>query len=343
MTSLLTAAMGAAFATALILTPVLRRLALHVGYLDVPNERSSHDRPTPRTGGYAILAGVVAGVAAAGGWRDEAVACIVAGAVALAVIAFVDDQRSLRRLLRLVLQLLVAGLVVVGLSPHGTVAGPAWSPVEMVAWTAAVVWIVGVVNTYNFMDGLNGIAGVAAVVTGAVLAVLALRYGNLPAAVLAAAVAAAAAGFLPFNLAGGTIFMGDSGSTVLGITLGALALLVEGPPGSAPFAAALPLLPFVLDAGATVVRRALRGERFFSTPHRSHYYQRLQQQGWSHAAVTALYGGLTLACGIAALTFDGLTAVSRVAVLAAMIGGHAVIFASIQGRWSRHAGVGRAQ
>jgi UDP-N-acetylmuramyl pentapeptide phosphotransferase/UDP-N-acetylglucosamine-1-phosphate transferase len=343
MTSLLVA-MGAALGTALMLTPLLRHVALRVGYLDVPNERSSHDRPTPRTGGYAILAGVIAGVAAAGVWRDGAVASIVAGAVALAVIAFIDDQHALPRLLRLVLQVLIVVLVVWGLFRYGiTAVPPASSVLKFVAWTAAVVWLVGVVNTYNFMDGLNGIASVAAVVSGGVLAILAWRYGDVPAAVLAASVAAAACGFLPFNLPGGTIFMGDSGSTVLGVTLGALALHLEGPPGSAPFAAALPFLPFVFDAGTTVVRRALRGERFFSTPHRSHYYQMLQQQGWSHASVTAVYGGLTLASGIAALTFDGLTAVSRLAVLTGMIIGHAVLFSSIQGRWSRHAGVRQTQ
>jgi UDP-N-acetylmuramyl pentapeptide phosphotransferase/UDP-N-acetylglucosamine-1-phosphate transferase len=341
MTSLLMA-MAAAFGTGLILTPILRHVAIHVGYLDVPNERSSHDRPTPRTGGYAILAGLIAGVAATGVWRDGAVAAIMGGAVALAIIALIDDRHALPRLLRLVLQVLIVVLVVAGLFRYGMATVLPTSPVlGFVAWIAAIVWLVGTVNTYNFMDGLNGIAGVAAVVTGAVLAVLAVRYDDLPAAVLAASVAAAACGFLPFNLPGGTIFMGDSGSTVLGVTLGALALHVEGPPGSAPFAAALPLLPFVLDAGTTVVRRALRGERFFSTPHRSHYYQKLHQQGWSHASVTAVYGGLTLSGGLAALIFDGLTMVARIAVLATLVIGHAVVFSSIERRWSRHVRAGQ--
>src|SRR5688572_23475885 len=198
MTSLLIA-MAAAFGTGLILTPILRHVAVHVGYLDVPNERSSHDRPTPRTGGYAILAGLIAGVAATGAWRDGAVAAIVAGAVALAVIALIDDQHALPRFLRLVLQVLIVALVVWGLfrSGPGTLL-PASTVLSIVAWTAAIVWLVGIVNTYNFMDGLNGIASVAAIVTGAVLATLAFRYGDLPAAVLAISVAAAAAGFLPF-------------------------------------------------------------------------------------------------------------------------------------------------
>ena len=91
----------------------------------------------------------------------------------------------------------------------------------------------------------------------------------------------------------------------------------------------------MLDAGATVVRRALGGERFFATRHRSHYYQRLQQQGWSHEAVAGLYGGLTLASAAIALVFDGLSRGGQVVALAAILLGVGVVFACIEVGWSR--------
>ena len=333
MNSLLNAAVAAGVTT-LVLTPVVRRLAIQHEYLDVPNDRSSHERPTPRVGGYAMLAGLVVGVWSADAWRDGAVAVTLGGAIVLAILALVDDRRPLPRLLRLVLQIAVAGVVAWGLGRAGAPRWPASPVVAWIAWTGALVWIVGLVNTYNFMDGLNGMAGVAAVVTGSLLAVLALRRGDLPAAALATSLAAAVAGFLPFNLLTGSTFLGDSGSTAMGLIFGALVLDASGP-GVVPLAPALPLTPFVLDAGATVVRRALGGERFFTTRHRSHYYQRLQQQGWSHVAVAGLYGGLTLASATIALAFDGLSTGGRVVALLAILLGHAVVFACIEVGWSR--------
>ena len=189
-------------------------------------------------GGYAMLAGVIAGVWSTGAWRDGAAAVILAGAIVLAILAFIDDRRPLPRLLRAwSSRSRSLGLVVWGLAPAA--GAPRWpaSPVlAWIAWTGALVWVVGLVNTYNFMDGLNGMVGVAAVVTGSLLAVLALRRGDLPAAVLATSVAAAAAGFSPFNLLTGSIFLGDSGSTAVGLIFGALVLDASGPgvPSLAP-------------------------------------------------------------------------------------------------------------
>ena len=323
--------------TALTITPIVRGAAIRGGYMDVPNERSSHVRPTPRTGGFAILVGLAAGTGAAGAWREGATATTLLGTFGLALMALVDDWRPLSRLLRLVLQVALLAAVLTALASTGAIAWPASRVLTCIAWTVALVWLLGLVNTYNFMDGLNGIAGLSAAVTGATLALLALRRGDLPSAVLATSVASAVLGFLPFNMIGGSIFMGDAGSTVLGLVLGALVLHAASL-DHLPVAAALPLAPFVLDAGTTVIRRALRGERFFSTPHRSHYYQQLQQQGWSHAAVATLYACLTLACASVALAFDKLSLGQQVAALVGIVIGHAALFARIHAGWRRHIG-----
>ena len=193
--------------------------------------------------------------------------------------------------------------------------------------------IVGVTNGYNFMDGLNGISSVEAIVCGATMATLALRGGDTAAAALALALGAAALGFLPWN-ATGSIFMGDTGSATFGFLFAALVLRLSQS-GTPAVAAALPLLPFLLDSGITLVRRALRGERFFSTPHRSHFYQHLQQQGWPHLAVSAIYGALAVCSGVVAMLWESLPPALQVAALAALLALHAAVFFVIELRWKR--------
>jgi UDP-N-acetylmuramyl pentapeptide phosphotransferase/UDP-N-acetylglucosamine-1-phosphate transferase len=319
--------------TTLMLTPLARWLAIQYGHLDIPNNRSSHRQPTPRTGGLAILAGIGAGALGSDASHAPAIWRLLAAAVVLAAIALFDERRPLPRLLRLMLQVVVAAVLVWQWSTMDAFVAAASPLVVWLAMAAALVWLVGLINAYNFMDGLNGIAGLAALVTGAAMTVLALRNGDAIAATLAASVAAAAAGFLPFNLTSGSIFMGDTGSATLGLIFGGLVLHMERS-DPVPVAAALPLAPFILDAAVTVVRRALRGERFFSTPHRSHYYQWLHQQGWSDVAVTALYAGLTAASAMVALLYDGLTASGRVLAVLALVAVHAVAFGVIHVRWS---------
>ena len=333
MNVLLWAAVAAASAT-LILMPIMRWAALRCGYLDVPNDRSAHAQPTPRTGGYAILLGIVSGVAVSASPFDLRVGLILLGASMLAIAAFVDDRRVMPRIARLGIQFAVAALVIWGLlfaTPHPWRDNPALLAVGTIG---AVIWLVGVINAYNFMDGLNGMAGVAAAVTGTALALMALWRGDVPAAALAIAAAAAAAAFLPFNLFNGSVFMGDSGATALGLVFGALVVNATRA-GGVPIMEALPVMSFVLDAGTTVVRRALRGERFFATRHRSSYYQLLQQLGWSHAAVAGVYGLLTLISASVALSLGGLSTVQRTVALASLAVIHIALFTWIQTRWSR--------
>src|ERR1051326_3449597 len=269
---------AAAFIISWLLTPLLRAWALRRGALDIPNERSSHRMPTPRNGGIAIVCGLMA----ASLWRADRTALIVlAGALASAIAAAVDEWRPVPHVLRLSLQVaiasgtaVVAGLLLKSLAlPFATLAW-SWLLVPL-----TLVWIVGVVNAYNFMDGLNGIASIEAIVCGATMALLASRHGDVAGAVLAAAVAGAAAGFLPWNLAG-SIFMGDIGSGTLGFTFAVTALRLPTDGGSFA-AAALPLAPFLFDTAVTLVRRAFNREFLFHA-HRSHFYQRLNQLGWPH-------------------------------------------------------------
>ena len=325
----------AALLTTGIMTPVVRRYAHRIGHIDVPNERSSHERPTPRTGGWAILAGVVLGVAVGGAFADRGIAIAIGATLILAAIAIADERTELPRMLRFAVQIGAAVLtpIVAGIAVHRLDLPFLSIPLAWAAIPLSVFWIVGVTNGYNFMDGLNGISSVEAIVCGATIAVLAFRASDTPAAVLALALGAAAFGFLPWN-AGGSIFMGDTGSTTFGFLFAVLVLRLTQS-GVSIVAAALPLLPFLLDAGITLVRRALRGERFFSTSHKTHFYQRLQQQGWPHLAVSAIWGALAVCSSVVALMWEDLSSAAQLLALVALLALHLGVFFTIELRWRR--------
>ncbi len=314
-----TAGLLAAIVSA-VLTPVARTIARRLGVLDQPNARSSHSVPTPRNGGYAIVIAIGLGAIAVGAFRDSPFAVVGLGSVVLIVLAAIDEIRTLPRVGRFVAQLLVGGLVAVVLTRADLAGAPARAAILL---GIAVVWTVWMTNAYNFMDGINGIASSSAVVSGVTMAILFTRQGDLAAAGLATVIAGAAAGFLPWNMTG-TIFMGDVGSSTLGFLFACLVLRAAGDGILIP--AALPLVPMLFDATLTLLIRAARGERFFSTPHRAHAYQRLVQRGWSHLGVTALWTGLALASAAIALSWSTLGPWGRGVTAGVLLLAHAGVF-----------------
>ena len=284
--------------------------------------------PTPRTGGFAIMTGAIAALAVTGGLQSGTIAWVVFGAFILAAISVYDDLRPLPRHFRLVAQILVAAVVlsVTGLgSPSIDLPFLGSVNASLLSIPITILWIVGVTNAFNFMDGINGIASLEAVICAVTLGVLSAAGGDLPGAVFAAAIAGAAAGFLPWNL-GGSIFMGDVGSAGLGFLLSMLVLRTSKvAPG---IAAMLPLTPFLFDAGLTLVLRARKGEAWFSTPHRSHFYQRLVASGMRHVTVSFVYSVLALISSALALSYERLSDPERVVGIALLILLHATVAAT---------------
>jgi UDP-N-acetylmuramyl pentapeptide phosphotransferase/UDP-N-acetylglucosamine-1-phosphate transferase len=324
MTSLVTAFL-VGFVAAGLATPVVRFLAVRARLLDIPNARSSHSVPTPRTGGLAIIFGAGVGLATATTGLDAQLGFLLAMSAAMAVMGEIDDVRGLSRAVRLIAQASAAGILV-------GAAGLSFSPVDLslatrwlgiLAGVVTLLWLVWVTNAYNFMDGINGIAAVQAVMAATTLAVLAHRHGDLAAAALLLAIAGACAGFLPWNFPGGSIFMGDVGSVTIGLALAGL--IVRLSLTSVSFvAAALTLAPFLLDTTATLARRIWRREQFLSA-HRSHFYQRQVALGYSHAAVTATWSLLALVSALAAVSYDRAGPAARIVLLAAVFLAHVIV------------------
>lgn len=291
---------------------LFRRWAESRGLLDLPNERSSHTRPTPRGGG-AVIAGVslvfgavlAAGWGAAGAWRLFTLYAL--GAVMVSGISWLDDLRSLPRGTRLAVHAAAAAVAVAGLGFWETIAMPIVGTVAIgrLGSALALLWIVGLTNAYNFMDGIDGIAAGQAVAAGIGWWLAARPYDPTLAGGFALLVAAASLGFLFHNWSPARIFMGDVGSAFLGYTLAVIPLMFSSLPHgngrrSALWLGILLVWPFLFDTGFTFVRRLLRGENVLEA-HRSHLYQRLVAAGWSHARTAALYIGLACAVLPAAL------------------------------------------
>jgi len=320
---------------ALALTPAVRAFALRSGTIDVPNDRSSHEVPTPRGGGIAILTGLVAGLLAVRPAIDDPLVILLAGTAAIAAVGLIDDLRSLSASVRLGIQIVVAIAVAAGgtllidlLSPLGTLRVPLFA----LAVVLTAFWAAGVTNAYNFMDGINGIASMEAIVAGGALAILLSRDGDVAGAVVAMATAGAAAGFLPWNYPKARIFMGDVGSGALGFLLAMLAVRLSFLGGSL-LEGALPLLPFLFDTSLTLARRIAKRERWW-TAHRTHLYQRLTQMGWSHAAVTAVWGGLALLSAAVAIALRDLSWTAGMVVVIALVLVHAALAFAILRRTS---------
>jgi Fuc2NAc and GlcNAc transferase len=279
-------------------TGFARRHALKHAILDIPNVRSSHSAPTPRGGGLAIVAafmGALVLLALTGMLQINVTLLLIAGGGAVAATGYLDDRRSLPASVRICVHIIAATLAVfvlggitqqslriVGL--HGIWAG-ALLAVMALTWST---------NLFNFMDGIDGIAGSEAVFVAAAGAVLNWGYGGntgLTAAMLV--LAAATCGFLIWNWPPARIFMGDVGSGFLGFTLAVLGLAASRN-GATPIEVwAILSGVFLVDSTVTLLRRIVRGDRWFEA-HRLHAYQCLARRWGAHMPVTVLATGINL-------------------------------------------------
>jgi len=308
--------MAVALATGLLTcltTRLLIPILAHREILDCPNERSSHQVPTPRGGGVAVIGSTLLAwvVFARTESMPSGVFGIVLGAVLLAAVSWFDDLRGLSPIVRLLAQ---AAAVAVGIV---VLPGP-----RDLFYLAAIglVWIWWI-NLFNFMDGIDGLAGTEAAAIGAGLLLFAgVGAGADPALrTLAAAVTGAAIGFLVWNWSPARIFLGDIGSVPLGYVLGFL-LLDLAARGRWTIAVILPLY-FLADATITLVRRLLRGERVWQA-HREHFYQHAVRRGLGHAAVVkrVIAADLVLiGCGWAAENGWNATALAASAATVAIL------------------------
>ncbi len=296
-----------AFLVSYGLTFGLLRSPLSRRFVDVPNDRSSHDAPKPRMGGVAI---VVAFLCAFGYlvWADpgaRAFLPFVGAALILFVTGLIDDRRGLGVRLRFGIQLVAAATVVLS----GVWLREFYFPIVgqiSLGWVGiplTVLFILASINFYNFIDGIDGLAAGGAFIASMFLALIALMIGHQPLALMYVAVGAASLGFLQFNFPPSKLFMGDGGSTFLGFFFAYAALYGNHLSPDLPLVIPLLVLSSLyLDAGLTLFNRLVTGKNIFEA-HHTHYYQRLLSLGFNHKQITLLEYATTTLLGISAVLY----------------------------------------
>jgi len=309
--ALVLAALAAAAISAsliVLLRPLLQRYALAR-----PNARSSHGIPTPQGAGIAVIAAALGIVGISAGIMDlDVQAMLFVATIFIALVGLADDIRPMPIVPRLLLQAMAVGAVILAAPAELRIVPALPLPIERAMLLLAGLWFV---NLVNFMDGLDLMTVAEVVPVAGTLAMLGWR-GDFPLlpAMIAAALGGALLGFAPFNRPVAKVFLGDVGSLPIGLVLG-WGLLQLAYQHQIIAALLLPLY-YLADATLTLVLRIGRGEPFW-VAHRSHFYQRAIQNGFTVPRVVGEVFALNLA--LAALAIASVHANSigwRVALLA---------------------------
>ena len=312
-----------ALASSLVLTPLLRRAAQRLGWVDRPTDgRRLHTLPVPRVGGAAIYCATglalaalpfvdnrVTGLLAQG--RRQALAVLLSSTFVFAFGLFDDLKGGVRPKWKFLAQG-TAALILCALGVRiEAVTVPLVGSFEVPAILGlafTLVWVIGVSNAFNLIDGLDGLATGAALFASLVMAAVSLVNGRPLVTVVSLALVGALTGFLRYNFNPASIFMGDSGSLFTGFLLAALSV-TGTQKASTAVAVAIPLMTFalpVIDTGFAIARRFISGQPLFEGD-REHIHHKLLERGWSQRRVAfALYGACALFALVAMLfTSDG--------------------------------------
>lgn len=281
-----------AFCFVVLLMPFLNRLAVKTGFVDHPSSRKIHARPIPLLGGIAVYAGVIL-VLLLRGSVDKSVMLMMLASFLVMLLGLADDRFDLHSRYRLMLHVAVAaGLSLSGVRFH-------FFPIEALNHVATVLWIVGVINAMNCLDCADGSAGGTCVVVFGTLAALAIANERFFVAQAALAGMGAVIGFLLFNAPPARVFLGDTGSTFLGLMAAVLAIQAERAPAgywhlpAAPFVLSVPVFDILwvhyrrYQAGIHSIRDLLASTGKDHLPHR------LMALGFSKLACTAMVAYLS--------------------------------------------------
>lgn len=292
-----------AFVITLVVTPLVRRFAIRIGAVDKPDARKVHHGAIPRLGGLAIFIGYITTVLYYVP-HDSTLFGLLLGTIILVIVGIWDDVKNIEAKTKLMGQIIAAAV----LCSYGIrvdfIELPWIGMIFLKYWSVplTIFWIVGFTNIVNLIDGLDGLAAGISFIACVALAVMSMNLGQWEQAFIAMSLAGAAVGFLRYNFNPAKIFMGDTGSMLLGFTLAAVSVM-----GTMKTAASIAMvvpaivlgLP-ILDTLFAIVRRKISGRPIFK-PDKGHVHHRLLAQGLTQKqavllmyAVTAFLGGVSV-------------------------------------------------
>jgi len=296
-----------AFTVALIvayfITPHVKDFAIRTGALDAPDARKVHTRPIPRMGGLAIYLGFVLAVLASLHISHEIAGLLVGGTVIL-IVGIIDDLKHLSAKTKLAGQILAALVLVLFDVRIEWLSNPFGEMIYLhyLSIPLTVLWIVGLTNTVNLIDGLDGLAAGVSTIASITILLVALQQNFWTVAILTAALAGSALGFLQHNFNPAKIFMGDTGSMFLGYMLAGVSILgvVKS---AATIALVVPIVALglpIMDTAFAIIRRYTNGRPIFK-PDKGHLHHRLLEMGLTQKQAVLLMYVISGCLGLSAI------------------------------------------
>lgn len=315
-----------AFLAATLSVPIVRRVAIHMGFVDIPSARKVHTEQTPMLGGAAVLIGFLAGLAVARYFGLVGVLSgtsaplrgIVAGAVVIFLMGVVDDKFGLSPTWKFAGQ----GLVALILIAH-EVRLHVFIRDNLLTTLITLVWLVGIINSFNLMDNMNGLSSGVALIAAASFGLIAYEQENIFVLGLCAALAGSLAGFLPHNFPRARIFMGDGGSMMIGFVLAAVSVQ-----GVYLFKTRLTHLPIItpvivlgvplFDTFSVMAIRRMRGLPLFKAD-KNHFSHRLVDLGMTQVQAVLLIYLVAIAVSIPAVLLSRVTVGDAIMMLVQVV------------------------
>lgn len=312
-------------AVAIVLTPIIRKIALAFGIVDKPGGRKLHRKNMPTLGGIAIAAGFFAGTViafkAVPGAMDKFSlkfsGLCVASALIL-ILGIIDDIRPLKAKIKFFVQIIAASILIACGFVVGEVTVPFVGKISLgfLGIIFSMLWIVGITNAINLLDGLDGLAAGVSGIASFFIFLSAVEQHEYVTAFFSFALAGACAGFLPFNFYPARIFMGNPGSMFLGLILAAISV-ISFQKSSTIITLFIPVIALgvpIIDTTLAIVRRLATKRRIFQADKEHIHHKLLFREESQRRVVLSLYF-LSTCFGMIALSFRGIKGLYAIAAL----------------------------
>ncbi|RWZ55046.1 undecaprenyl/decaprenyl-phosphate alpha-N-acetylglucosaminyl 1-phosphate transferase [Halobacillus fulvus] len=308
------------FIASILITPIVKKMAVRIGATDKPNQRKVHTNIMPRLGGLAIFISFAAGMLiffpkSAFTWP------VMIGATIIIITGVLDDMIELSPKLKMAGQLLAAGVVVLGGIQVEFINLPFGGTLEFgyLSIPITILWIVGITNAINLIDGLDGLAAGVSAIALLTISGIAITMGNVFVVFAGLMMLGATLGFLIYNFYPAKIFMGDTGALFLGFMISVLSLL--GFKNVTLFSFIIPVIILgvpISDTLFAIVRRMIQ-RKPLSAPDKSHLHHCLLNLGYSHPETVLIIYAVGALFSLAAVIFSQATMFGALFVILCLV------------------------
>lgn len=294
-------------ALSLSITPIVKRIAIRVGAIDIPkDERRVHKKPMPLMGGLALYISIVI-TSLIFLPIDKTLISILIGGSIICISGIIDDIREISPRMKLIFQIAAAIVLILGDVKIDAITNPFTRTNKLIelgilSIPITIFWVVGITNTLNLIDGLDGLAAGVALIASLSFLFVAGKFNYVPVMIISSVIAGACLGFLPYNFNPAKIFMGDTGALFLGFMLASLS--IEGVMKSvATIAVVVPIIILgvpIFDTTFAIFRRLLNGKSIAEAD-KGHLHHRLLQMGYSQKKTVLILYFISAIFGLCAV------------------------------------------